>query len=116
MSLKRLLITTALIAALGLAACQPVRPAARVYVSLQAQHSAGPDFFRRVQSVTLGEALSKPGTVVDVAPGLHTLKIPCDGVADGQFASVGVNLQEGMTNRLVLFPCGALVSNDAHRL
>jgi len=65
-----------------------------------------------VQADDLADAIARRGQPVDVRPGQHHLKVPCDSIKRGSFADITVTIDDDSKTRLRLQECGVQV--DSH--
>jgi hypothetical protein len=84
--------------------------AAEVIVEKEVPAHAKAHFFERVQAGDLADAVAKRGQVVEVPPGEHHLRVPCDSMVPGSFTDIKVTIDEKGLTRLRLTECGVEVN------
>ena len=83
-----------------------VAGAAQMYISPVVPPGVGPGFMGRIQAATLKEAMSRRGQLVEVTLGPHIVRVPCDGQANGKFATVTLTLNEKKPMAIEFVSCG----------
>jgi hypothetical protein len=83
-----------------------VAGAAQIYISPVVPAGVGPGLMGRIQAATLKEAMSRRGQLVEVTAGPHIIRVPCDGDANGQFATVTLTLNEKKPMAIAFVSCG----------
>ena len=91
-----------------------VAGAAQIYISPAVPAGVAPGFMGRIQAATLKEAMSRRGQLVEVAPGPHIIRVPCDGEANGQFATVTLALNGKKPTAIAFVSCGIAFIDPPH--
>jgi hypothetical protein len=116
-------ITRLLLAAVVLHAVAGAALGAEVIVEKNTPEHARPGFFEHVQAGALDNAIARRGQVVNVAPGVYRVRVPCDSMVPGSYTDIKVTIDEKSLTHLRLTECGvemhlqdAAVAREAARL
>jgi hypothetical protein len=88
--------------------------AAQIYISPNVPAGVQPGFMERIQAATLKQAMARRGELVQVPVGPHIVRVPCDGKAKGEFATVTLTLNETQPMGIEFVSCGVASIDPPH--